>query len=282
MSWTTSHRFDTNYIAKIGRIVLNNPNTGMPSWYSGWSIVRCQGEREENTTVTKNGVMTRPLNFSGTMATLLEFHKAMKTLETHARCSAYADAQEALADDGDNDGYQDISRNGQRMLPRNFIEFREFCVYSETTYYTTPDGYKNRCEVVTLRKRKSEFAMAMAKPGSSDFFMMRIPAHCLTNLVLALEMLMATHNIEPLECGVLNAPKFADKQRVMVYLNTDRQPPKKKRLQLQRLLNAEEEEVEEEENVEEEAVVEVKRNCKTPKESCREEEATEEEDGEEA
>ena len=242
MSWTTSlpNRFDTNYIAKIGKIELNNPHpqAGMPSWYSGWSIVRV-------------GVKTCP-NFSGTMATLVDFHKAMKTLDVHARCNVYANAQEALAEAySDGRGVQDISQNGRRMLPRNLMRFREFRVYSEMAYYTTPDGHKNRYEVLTLTKKNA---------GTHDFFIMQIPANCVTNLVLALEMLLEANNMKPLECGVLNAPTFADKltlvaQRRRTFFHTKggSQPPK------------EEEEVEEEVNVEEEAVVDVKRECKTPK-----------------
>ena len=196
----------------MGTIQINSPDPNGISSYIGWSVIKCQvGEDDEVERMCKNGTKARPFNFSGTMGTLPDFHKAINTLLTYAKDPKYATAEEALQR-VNLEGIADISDNGTAIYPRDVMEFKDYRVYTDTARYMSADNQQHAYEALTLTKKKSKQAMQKTKAGQSalHFFVMQLPVRTLPNLCLALEMMMNLNEIPTLPCASLEHPKYPD------------------------------------------------------------------------
>jgi hypothetical protein len=109
--------------------------------FNGWSIKKVSEGTSDKEEITKNdGKKVKPFNFSGTLKTLPEFHRALRKLTMSAETNPFPDSATALTWPPDEFGIINISKCGQSSFTDRIFRFGDFATYVEYTMFRAISG----------------------------------------------------------------------------------------------------------------------------------------------
>ena len=207
------YRFDENYIFGVEEVPLEKDNMNQAS-YTGWSIKRVgMGEDDTPEYVGKDGKLKKRFNFSGSLKTLPELHKALKQIELTSTTVSALTKSAAAAMEADGHGFVDISTASKPEYTSEIFMFGSYRVYVEDVTYSVSPGQWYTYKAIIITKEKSEKSRGKSK-SDKGWFSVNVPARRLPQFLMAVELAMEANGLNQLPIDDKPTDKEEDMEEV--------------------------------------------------------------------
>jgi hypothetical protein len=164
-------RFDPNYIIGVEEIDLGGAKGQYNvASFPGWSLKKVRAGQSDTADVQRrDGRKVKPFNFSGSLRTLPELHRALCHIISSRTQLTMPTPAAALKLGKDPQGVIDISGFGQPTYTRQTYRFGEFALYTESCLFRSASGQFTTYETLSLTKKKVSLLQNFFYP---DFFLL--------------------------------------------------------------------------------------------------------------
>ena len=176
-------------------VAVESIDLGSGNSFIGWSLKKLGEGASLNPPDGKRRV---PFNFSGSIKTLPEFHRALSKTLLLSTFRELPTAAEGLKMLKSEKAEIPLHQFGKPVFHDKTFRFGDFAVYVEDALFRSKEGSYESFESLTVTKKKSERAMKALRANEPPFFLIRVSVHTLKRLRLAVEMLLLANGIEQL------------------------------------------------------------------------------------